>query len=56
MQRPSTMSTMSLTIVQTSVADSVHFFGSGSADLILKIRVRIRVTKKDHIRPDPDPT
>ena len=30
-------------IHSTSVADPVHFFGSGSADPVLKIRIRIRI-------------
>ena len=34
--------------VQTSVANPVHFFGPGSADLVLKIW--IRVTQKGRIR------
>ena len=37
--------------VKCSVADPVNFFsGSGSADPVFKIRIRIRVTPK---RPDP---
>ena len=40
------------------VADPVIFFGSGSADPVFKIRIRIRiwVTQKERIPPDPDPT
>ena len=33
-----------------SVADPVHFFGSESADPVIKIGILIRVTQK---RPDP---
>ena len=34
----------------TSVAEPVHFFGSGSADPVLKFRIRIRAAQKDRIR------
>ena len=34
----------------SSVADPVHFFGSGSTDPVFKIQIRIRLTQR---RPDP---
>ena len=40
-------------VICSSVADPVHFFGSGSTDQVFKKRILIRVTQK---RPDPDPT
>ena len=39
-------------IMETSVADSVHFFLSGSANPVLKIRIRFN--KNTDLDPDPN--
>ena len=38
-----------------SVADPVHFFGSGSTDSVLKIQIWLSKSRSGFQNPDPDP-